>query len=74
MNGLKIHLKQMILTAIIKFEKTLDITILKTIKFPEYVLEKWCSGCKVEFISDNDYDKKKVFIHNLLKEIECKEY
>ena len=57
----------MILIAIIKFEKTLDLSELKSIKFPNYVLEKWCSGCKIEFISDNDYDKKKIEINNLIK-------
>lgn len=31
---------------------------------PECVLEFWYSGCKIEFISDADYDSKKIQILN----------
>lgn len=52
--------------AIIKFEKSLEVSILKSINFPSYVLEKWCAACKIEFISDQDYDIKKQEILNLI--------
>ncbi len=57
----------MILIAIIKFEKVLNLSQLREIKFPDWVLSKWCSGCRVEFVSDTDYEKKKVFINQLLE-------
>lgn len=59
----------MTLIAIIKFDRILDLYKLKSINFPDYVLEKWCSGCKIEFISDNDYNKKEIEINNIVKNI-----
>lgn len=51
----------MTLLAIIKFKQPLEPSQLKKIQFPNWVIEKWCSACKVEFISDIDYENKKVF-------------
>lgn len=53
---------------LVTFKKQLTIEDLKNKNWPTFILEKWCSGCKFEFLSDDDYESKKVLIHNFISE------
>jgi len=41
---------------------------------PEVVIEHWASGCKVEYISDEDYELKKEIVLNSYNECINKHY
>ena len=48
---------------IISFKKYNFVNV-RILQLPNYILERWSVGCIIPFISDGNYDDKKMEINN----------